>query len=227
MTAYTYLFINLGCLLFPLLFSFLKFRPFYKDWKYFIPANLIVALFFVLWDCYFTDIGVWGFNPDYLSGIYIANLPLEEVLFFICIPYACVFAYFALTYFVKEISSLKRSNLVCLVLASIILCIGLSHLHLWYTGMTFMLLGGYFLLSIAMRINQIWPLTAYALIIPFFLLSNGLLTGSYLEDPIVWYNDDENLGIRISTIPVEDLFYGMLMVLANINLYTFFKKRFS
>lgn len=43
-----------------------------------------------------------------------------------------------------------------------------------------------------------------------------MLTGSLIDAPIVWYNDAENLGIRIFTIPVEDVFYGMGLVLLNI-----------
>jgi lycopene cyclase domain-containing protein len=46
-----------------------------------------------------------------------------------------------------------------------------------------------------------------------FLLTNGLLTGAFLPEPIVWYNDAENLGLRIGTIPVEDALFGMLMML--------------
>jgi lycopene cyclase domain-containing protein len=49
-----------------------------------------------------------------------------------------------------------------------------------------------------------------------FLMVNGVLTGSLIDAPIVWYNDAENLGIRIFTIPVEDVFYGMGLVLLNI-----------
>lgn len=50
-------------------------------------------------------------------------------------------------------------------------------------------------------------------IVPFFVV-NGLLTAI----PVVIYNDTENLGLRLYTIPFEDIFYGMLLVLGNIGI---------
>ena len=74
------------------------------------------------------------------------------------------------------------------------------------------------------RINIRNIFLSYLFILPFFFLSNGILTGSFVSEPIVWYNDLENVNLRIFTIPVEDAFYGFLLVLLNILFYEYFKK---
>ena len=46
-----------------------------------------------------------------------------------------------------------------------------------------------------------------------FSIVNGLLTGTLIKNQVVWYNNNENLSIRLGTIPVEDIFYALLMLL--------------
>jgi lycopene cyclase domain-containing protein len=47
----------------PLALSFDKKVAFYKSWKFLFPAVILPALFYIVWDMYFTANGVWQFNP--------------------------------------------------------------------------------------------------------------------------------------------------------------------
>jgi len=223
MKPYTYLLINLGCFLVPFVASFYPKRAFYKEWRRFFAANFLVAVLFISWDCVFTKWEVWGFNPDYLTGIYILNLPLEEVLFFICIPYACVFTYFALKFLLvnNPISKYQKyMSIVFLIFLTILMIAGFGNL---YTTMTTILTILFLLFCLIKEVDMSYYYLSYLLILPFFLLSNGILTGSFLDSPIVWYDDTENIGIRLYTIPIEDSVYGFLLVASNISLFEYFK----
>ena len=92
-SQYLYLIINIGTILFPFIFSFEKRVAYYTWWKYLIPAFLLTASLFLLWDHFFTIWGVWGFSETYTTGIKLGVLPLEEILFFITVPYASIFIY--------------------------------------------------------------------------------------------------------------------------------------
>jgi lycopene cyclase domain-containing protein len=54
---------------------------------------------------------------------------------------------------------------------------------------------------------------------------NGILTGSFIKNEVVWYDDNENLGMRIFTIPVEDTFYGMLLLILSISIYEYLRNK--
>lgn len=224
MKSFYYLFVNLACISIPFIASFYKSYPFYKSWKYFFKANLIVSFLFIIHDIYFTSIEVWGFNQDYLINFFIFNLPLEEVLFFICIPYACVFTYFVFSKYVPDnfihvifYKAILNFLILLTLLSSII---NYDYLYTSFTSVSL------FLTLIFVKLKKIdirKAILSYIAILPFFFLSNGLLTGSFIEEPIVWYNHNENLDLRIFTIPVEDIFYGFLLIISNCLLFDYFK----
>lgn len=227
MQPYTYLLIDLGCILVPFFASFYPKHSFYKEWKPFFAANIIVGLLFLVWDVVFTREGIWGFNPDYLIGMNVFNLPIEEILFFICVPYACVFTYYALKYLLKKNLLERYQKFITLALISVLLILGLLSLNKWYSSITFLLTAGYLIFRLMRKTDLSYHYLSYMLILPFFFISNGILTGSFLEAPIVWYNDEENLGIRLFTIPVEDTIYGFLLIMMNIDLYNFFRRKLN
>lgn len=224
MKQYLYLFINIGCIIIPFIFSFLLKHKFYKQWIFFIPANIIIAILFIIWDHIFVEMGVWGFNSDYLTGLFITqNIPVEESLFFFCIPYACVFTYFVVREYFPNINKLYKSKIVTSVLIIFSSILFINNLEKMYTSYTFGLLSIVLLFCLYRKININTISISFISILPFMLISNGLLTGMWIENEVVWYNDLENLGFRIFTIPVEDFFYGYLLILLNVLLYEAFR----
>lgn len=221
MGDYTYLFLNVITISFPLIRSFESRINYYGKWKHLFPAIAITGAFFIIWDVIFTYWGVWGFNPAYLTGIDIINLPLEEWLFFICIPYACVFIYMAYRYFVNRDFLKSSTRYITIVLTIGCLLMAVLNFQRDYTFSTFLFLGIFLLLHLTVfKSNYLgyFYVSYLIILIPFFII-NGVLTGTWIPDQVVWYNDAENLGIRMGTIPVEDTFYGMLLILMNVTIY--------
>ena len=175
----------------------------------------------------YTHWGVWGFNPDYLLGIQVAGLPLEELMFFICIPYACVFSYHCLEVTgVKDYFQKIEPYISLGLVGGMIIGAGVYGQHL-YTVVTFSLVAvAILVLHFVFKVK--WLSRFYfaymILLIPFFIV-DGLLTGTGLESPIVWYNEAEYMGLRLLTIPFEDTFYGMLLIMLNVALFKWFKER--
>lgn len=222
---YTYFFLLAGTLIFPLLFSFEGKRiSYYKKFFPLFLSLLPVALFFIGWDEWFTRMGIWSFNTKYVTGIYFLSLPIEEWLFFIIIPYSCIFIYEALTYFLKrKIFPEKLTKLSPYILSATLFLTGISSYEKIYTFVTFLLTAVFILIHIGIMGSKYWEiflLTYLIHLIPFFIV-NGFLTAL----PVVSYNDSETLGIRIGTIPLEDSIYSMLLLLMNITLFEFLKEK--
>lgn len=218
---YTYLLINFFTLFFPVVLSFDKRVAFYKSWKYIFPGLIITGLVFLIWDYIFTLYDVWSFNPEYVVGVYFLNLPLEEILFFITVPFACLFIYECLNYYVKDdiLQPVSRAITVMLLVLSVIMLFFFNDRV--YSLITFSLL---FILSVWVLVKNPVYIGRFYLaylvsLIPFYLV-NGLLTSI----PVVMYNDAENSGFRIGTIPFEDHFYSLAMLLSNVLFFEYFRR---
>lgn len=226
-TPYLYLYINCFTILVPLLRSFESRVAYYKSFKELFTGIAITALFFLIWDALFTHYGIWGFNPRYLSGIAFAGLPLGEYLFFLTVPFSSVFIYRVMNYFIKEDLLSKRVKNVSNFLIFFSVALAIAHYSKWYSVITFSLLA--VLLYLHFKVwNTPWLSRFYlafgVVLVPFFMV-NGILTGSLIQEEVVWYNNAENTGIRLGTIPFEDAFYGMLLILMVISFYEYFYKK--
>lgn len=222
-----YLWLNLASFSVPFLYSFHPKLKLYKKWKYMFPAIAIMMLFFIPWDIVFTANGYWGFNPDYLTGLYIVNLPIEEWLFFICIPYACIFTHYALLFYFPNMSLSKKTTtrLTYFLILSMTVLVILFY-DRWYPVINY----GYAIVLLALvhkyekEILQKYYLTFLVMLIPFFIV-NGVLTGSFIEEQVVWYDNTQNLNIRMFTIPVEDSIYAFTMILTPLVLTEYWVRK--
>ncbi|TAE46523.1 MAG: lycopene cyclase domain-containing protein, partial [Bacteroidetes bacterium] len=182
---YTYLALDLGSILGPLLLSFDKKVAFYKRWPALFPAMLMTGVIFLVWDELFTRAGVWGFAPEYVTGVYIGSLPIEEVLFFLFVPYACMFVYECLNVYIKPDFWGKYARAIMVGLALLLIVVAALYLGHLYTSITFagtailLLVNAFFLRpSWWGRFFLAWMVC----LIPFFIV-NGVLTSL----PVVWY----------------------------------------
>lgn len=225
---YTYLVLDLFTLLGPLALSFERWHFHFRErWRFLFPGILAMAAIYVPWDIAFTEAGFWGFNPDYLTGIFIGNLPLEEWLFFLAVPYACLFIYEAVRFHIRRdpfVGTPSRVITWALIVGLAVLA-AIYH-DRWYTALTFSLCV-VLLLYHALR-KTAWLSRfyfAYLFILIPFLIVNGILTGTGIDEQVVWYNNAENLGVRLLTIPVEDTVYNLLMLLIVATVYEGLSRR--
>ncbi len=223
MIELNYLYIDLLIITFPLIFSFVWKFKYYKFYKPLGASILIVGGSYIIWDAFVTSRGDWWFNYEYLSGPKILGLPIEEILFFIVVPYACIFIYENLVYFVGD-KEIKFNKWFYLGIFIIFVIIGIIFYRQEYTILAMFSVALFFLLC-AFLYPQLLKSRLYwmYLILSFipFIIFNYFLTSLI----VVYYNPEAIWGIRLTTIPLEDFFYNFSMLSFYLMVYIYFKNR--
>lgn len=225
MQSYTYLLINFLTVVICFIFSFDSRIQFSKEFGAFLKASSLVAIPFIAWDIWFTKNGVWWFNNSYTTGFKIAGLPIEEWLFFLCIPFACVFTYFCLDKFLQLNWVNRYNKFIVWITVAVCLTIAILFSDRVYPFVTALVACGTILfLHYIAKAEWIGKgsFVYFVLMLGFFPV-NGVLTGTGLESPIVNYNSNEILNVRMLTIPIEDAVYGY----AQFMLVMYFFKKFQ
>lgn len=211
----------------PLLFSFSGKAPFFRKWKYLSISTLVAGIIFFAWDWVFTTIGIWEFNADRLVGWYIFGVPLEEALYYICIPYAGVFVYHTLTHAIARDYIYFHHELISSALSVLFMVMGIYHMDKAFTGTVF--IGSGIFLAFQMIVLKPRYMSRFYFATPFILLllvpHALLITGQFSIQLPVWHDINETLGVRIGTAPVEVLIFGWFLILVNVTLYEWLKKR--
>jgi len=205
MKSYTYLFINIAVIIFPLLLSFDKKVSFYKKWPAVWASIAVVGIPYIIWDSLAAFGGHWDFNHAYITGaVYLFNLPLEEVLFFITIPYSCLFVYEVILGYLGA----KKWNipLYIPVLLAVFAVAAAFLVKSHYTMLVLLVFSG-FIIAGCLVVKDFFKRREFYLFIGvsliMFLIVNSILTAL----PVIVYNSQAITGIRAGTIPLEDFFY--------------------
>ena len=222
-----YYFILLSSIIIPIVFSFHSKVQFDKKFHILIKSIPISALPFIIWDVLFTKKGIWGFNSEFVLGLYIYNLPIEEILFFLCIPFCCLYTYHLVEIYDIVFFKIYNFHFFNLFLAIILTIVGTVHYQNQYTFYCFISCAMMVLFEIYCfkKINYQYFYTTMLLIIPPFIIVNGALTGLFFNQTVVWYSTVEILEVRLLTIPIEDLIYAYQLILFNLIIYQIFINR--
>jgi lycopene cyclase domain-containing protein len=220
-----YVLLNLIVVAFPLVLSFDRKVAFYRQWPAAFASIALVVLVFGVWDVWMTARGVWSFNPEYAGTLKILGLPPGEWLFFICVPYACIFILACVRGYIKD-RTINFPRWGWLALAGIFVVAAMLFTGKTYTFTVFLsvaiaLAGAAWLMPDTLTSRNFW----LAMLITYlpFIVANGILTSW----PVVLYDDVQNLGIRIGTIPLEDFFFSFSMLLLALVGFDYLQTQFG
>lgn len=217
----TYLIIDFLIIILPLIVSFFPYLSYYKKFPYVLFSIFTGGFFFVTWDIIATFRGDWSFNPEYVMGISFAGLPLEEVLFFIFVPYSLLLLYEQAAFFFKD-RTVPWKQWTGYAAGMILILVSFLFIGKNYTFMA-IFSAGIILLGMSLFYSDILVCLAFwaYLIAGFllFILFNYFLTSL----PVVIYSPSAVSGVRFLTIPLEDFFYNFTMMSVYLVFYRWAK----
>lgn len=217
-----YLLFNIMVFIGPFFLALLK--PFrFMHWSEASVSIIIVMIPYIIWDALVTGYH-WMFNTNYVLGIYLAKLPIEEWLFFITVPFACLFTWEMIIRRVdlKELPLLRNLRYAVYIFPVVGVVLFIQGRQ--YTGLVLIFLSLAVFLDTYMRTDLILQTRFYfylLLIIVFTLIFNGYLTWR----PVVLYGQAYQLDFRVFTIPIEDFGYGISLIYLNTIIYEKLKTR--
>ena len=180
-----------------------------QEWRRFGWVALGVSLPWIVLDALSHARGWWAYAPEHVWAARLLGLPVEEVLFFVTVPFACLFLLTSLQRVMltrqidRRISDGLRYGAIILAgivawllpyersIADSLLLIVVVSASLW-------------LWRRWTRTDVVW----WCLVIALFFICNTVLTAL----PIVTYDHAYGSMVRLGTIPLEDLLYNLSLL---------------
>lgn len=210
MRELTYYIFNLLVFLPVLILSFVTDVKPHKHIRALLAGFLFVSVPFIVWDVWAVAAGHWGFNSTYVTSPRLFGLPIEEMLFFITVPFALIYVWGVVKKFIADRAVLPLFAYLMFGIAG-----GASVFFLitqWSNGYT----RSAMIASLIAIVFAAFSKIAYSLrfwifqlvLLVLFIVFNGFLTSL----PIITYGNDAIIGYKIFNIPLEDFFFNFAFI---------------
>lgn len=213
-----YLYLNLAIVGLPLALSFDRRLRFYSKAKPLLITMLLVGFLFVGWDVFATYRGHWSFNPSYVNETRLLGLPLEEMLFFVTVPYSCLLVFESIKHFLGDARLFPPRKSPFAVAGVVVAALSFGFLDKEYTFLAILSVG-LTLLVVSIAHIEIFSSRAYwtyiAATLVLFFIFNFILTSI----PVVEYSSSAICNVRVTTIPLEDFLFNFSMLTGYLTVY--------
>lgn len=88
-----YLALMAACVVITLPLELLFAARVYRRWTTLLAALVPVVLVFAVWDLIAIARDHWTYNPEFVTGLELGPLPIEELVFFVVIPICALLSY--------------------------------------------------------------------------------------------------------------------------------------
>jgi lycopene cyclase domain-containing protein len=216
-----YFWLDLLIIAFPVALSFDRKVRFVRRWPAALGAAGLVAVPYLAWDSLMSFQGAWGFSDRYAGTFRLFGLPPGEFVFFLAVPFACLFVHEVVRAYVPE----KAARTTRLPWAAVaVICAAAAFLvrGRLYTSTVLAAVALFFAVAAALAPGSLSRRTFWlSILVSYvpFLVANGLLTAL----PVVTYGEGHFLGFRVVTIPVEDFLYSFSLLGFNLLAYRLFR----
>lgn len=217
-----YLLFNLVVIIVPFVAGFFPRTRYVHMWPQVFGAALIVLVPYIIWDIQVTG-RHWWFNELYTMDWRLLGLPPGEWLFFITVPFSCLYIWYMLPESWSEFRVDARIwRLVLFVLLPLSFVLWLSGKE--YSALAALAMGLTPIVDLLLKTHifkQLKTLVFIPTVVGLTFIFNTWLTWR----PVVLYGVEYQLDVRLGTIPLEDFFYGMSHLCYCAIVFEWLKKR--
>lgn len=220
-----YLIVNIGILSIPMILTFAPKVYYYRRIRSLLLSIAIVSSLFIIWDVLATARGHWTFNTNYIGRTRLFWLPLEEILFFLTVPYSCIFLYETFrTYFHEK--KTFYNEYIYTILAFLCFATAILFAQRIYTLAVFAITGIIFA-GARFCFRSLFSSSHYWLYIIVCTLLFAIFNHVLTSLPVVIYSPTAITGLRVGTIPIEDFFYNYSLLSLYLIMYLFAEEKWG